>query len=84
MRNNITSMRILARDVRRALVVALGMGLAGCGGGPEDSAAAPAPTATAPAGGSAVAADVTASARSGPLLVALGDSLTAGLGLDVD
>ena len=76
-------MRILAGDVLRALVVALGMGLAGCGGGREDTAA-PDPTAAAPAGGSAVATDVTASARSGPLLVALGDSLTAGLGLDVE
>ncbi len=76
-------MRILARDVRRALVVALGMGLAGCGGGLED-AAAPAGPVVEPARGSAVAGDVTESARSGPLLVTLGDSLTAGLGLDVD
>ena len=83
MRNNITLMRILAGDVRRALVVALGMGLAGCGGGHEDTAA-PAATAAAPAGGSGVATNVTAPTRSGPLLVALGDSLTAGLGLDVD
>ena len=83
MRNNITLMRILAGDVRRALVVALGLGLAGCGGGQVDTAA-PAATAAAPAGGSGVATDGTASARSGPLLVALGDSLTAGLGLDVE
>ena len=76
-------MRILAGDVRRALVVALGMGLAGCGGG-QEGAAAPAATVAAPLGGSGVATGVTASARSGPLLVALGDSLTAGLGLDVD
>ena len=76
-------MRILAGDVRRALVVALGMGLAGCGGG-QEGAAAPAATVAAPLSGSGVATGVTASARSGPLLVALGDSLTAGLGLDVE
>ncbi len=79
-------MRIHARDVRRALVVALGMALAGCGGGHEKTPAAPAATVATPgggAGGSGVAT-VTASARSGPLVVALGDSLTAGLGLDVD
>ena len=71
------------RDVRQALVVALGMGLAGCGGAHEN-AAEPAATAAAPGNGPAVAADVAAIARPGPLLVALGDSLTAGLGLDVD
>ena len=79
-------MRILARDVRRALVVALGMGLAGCGGGHEETPAAPAATVAAPAGeaGGSGVATAAAPARSGPLLVALGDSLTAGLGLDVD
>ncbi len=76
-------MRILARDVRRALVVVSGMGLAACGGGHEDTAAPAAPPA-ASAGGSGVAAAAAESASSGPLLVALGDSLTAGLGLDVD
>ena len=76
-------MRILARVVRRALVVVSAMGLAACGGGHEDTAAPAAPPA-ASAGGSGVAAATAESASSGPLLVALGDSLTAGLGIDLD
>ncbi len=77
MRNNITAMRIFGSDVRRAIVVALGMGLAGCGGGHEDVAAEPRRS-------PAVGADATEFPQSGPLLVTLGDSLTAGLGLDAD
>ena len=65
------------------LLALLGIGLAGCGALPEEAADAAA-TATLPGGASAPAADVAADARSGPLLVVLGDSLTAGLGLDVE
>ena len=65
------------------LVVLLGMALAGCGGAPEDAIESTGP-ATAPGVGSVVAADIAPAGRPGPLLVALGDSLTAGLGLDVD
>ena len=75
-------MPTLVRDVRPALVVVLGMVLAGCGGVPEN-AAEPAASATLPGNGPVVA-DVAGAGRPGPLLVALGDSLTAGLGLDVD
>ena len=75
--------RNVVRDLRQVLVALLGIGLAGCGALPED-AAEPAAPATLPGGGSAAPADVAADARSGPLLVALGDSLTAGLGLDVE
>lgn len=71
-------------DLRRARhlpAVLLALVLAGCGRVSEDPArSAEAP---APAGGSSVA-DAAPAGRSGPLLVALGDSLTAGLGLDVD
>ena len=73
----------LARDVRQVLAVLLGMGLAGCGAAPEGGAESTAPA--APRGAASVtAADAAAAGRPGPLLVALGDSLTAGLGLDVD
>ena len=65
------------------LAVLLGMALAGCGGAPEDAIGSTGP-ATAPGVGSVAAADVAPAGRRGPLLVALGDSLTAGLGLDVD
>ncbi len=73
---------ILARDVRRVLAVLLGMGLAGCGAAPEGGGESTAPAAARGAA-SLTAADA-AAGRPGPLLVALGDSLTAGLGLDVD
>ncbi len=66
-----------ARDVRRVLAAVLGLGLAGCGSAPAD-VAEPAPRVD----GAAVADAAVATERSGPLLVALGDSLTAGLGLD--
>ncbi len=80
---------MVPRRFRRLLVVLSGIVLAGCGGVPGNGAE---PAASAPpgdrsavtAGGSGVATDATASARSGPLVVALGDSLTAGLGLDVE
>ena len=65
------------------LAVLLGMALAGCGGAPEDAIESTGP-ATAPGVGSVAAADAAPAGRPGPLLVALGDSLTAGLGLDVD
>ena len=75
--------RHVVRHPGLVLVVLLGMGIAGCGGLPEE-ATEPAAPASLPGGGSAVPADVAADPRSGPLLVVLGDSLTAGLGLDVD
>ncbi len=65
------------------LAVLLGMVLAGCGGAPEDAIELTG-RATAPGVGSVAAADVAPAGRPGPLLVALGDSLTAGLGLDLD
>ena len=79
---------IVPRRFRCLLVVLSGIVLAGCGGVPGNGAepaasAPPADRSAVPAGGSGVATDA-ASARSGPLVVALGDSLTAGLGLDVD
>ena len=75
--------RHVVRHLGLVLVVLLGMGVAGCGGLPEE-ATEPAAPASLPGGGSAVPADVAADPRPGPLLVVLGDSLTAGLGLDVD
>ena len=69
------------RGVRSVLAALLGMGLAACGAVPEDAIE---PAATPRDGGPAVATDAPAAEGSGPLLVALGDSLTAGLGLDVD
>ena len=75
--------RHVVRHPGLVLVVLLGMGIAGCGGLPEE-ATEPAAPASLPGGGSAVPADVAADPRPGPLLVVLGDSLTAGLGLDVD
>ena len=72
--------RNVVRNLRPVLVVLLGMGLAGCGALPEEATEPSA--STLPDGGSAAYA--AADARPGPLLVALGDSLTAGLGLDVE
>jgi acyl-CoA thioesterase-1 len=65
------------------LAVLLGIGLAGCGAAPDEAAGPAAPA--IPRGEAPTAeADLGAAGRPGPLLVALGDSLTAGLGLDVD
>ena len=80
---------IVPRRFRCLFVVLSGIVLAGCGGAPGNGAepaasAPPADRSAVPAGGSGVATDAAASARSGPLVVALGDSLTAGLGLDVE
>ena len=75
--------RHVVRHLWPVLVVLLGMGVAGCGGPPE-GAIEPAAPASLPVGGSAAPADAADDPRPGPLLVALGDSLTAGLGLDVD
>lgn len=75
--------KTVARGSRLVLAALLGAGLAGCGPVPEETAgpaARPTPRGEAPA----ATAELDADARSGPLLVALGDSLTAGLGLDVD
>ncbi len=70
------------RRFRRLLVVLSAFVPAGCGGAPGDGAE---PAASPPpAGRSSAPAGVAADARPGPLLVALGDSLTAGLGLDAD
>ena len=65
------------------LALLLAVGLAACGAAPED-VVEPAAPATPRADGSVVAAGVEAAGRPGPLVVALGDSLTAGLGLDVE
>ncbi len=74
--------RNVVRNLRPVLVALLGMGLAGCGALPEEATEPSA--STLPDRGSAVAAHAAADARRGPLLVVLGDSLTAGLGLDVE
>ena len=68
------------RRARRLPAVLLALVLAGCGGASEDPARLS--SSSAPTGGSS--ADAAPPGRSGPLLVALGDSLTAGLGIDVD
>ena len=75
--------KAVVRGSRLVLAALLGAGLAGCGSVPEETpgpAARAIPRGEAPAG----AAELDADSRSSPLLVALGDSLTAGLGLDVD
>ena len=74
----------MARRVRAALVVLLGMGLAGCGGSPERGAESAPSTPLRGGVADPAGAGGAAAARTGPLLVALGDSLTAGLGLDAD
>ena len=75
--------KTVVRGSRLVLAALLGAGLAGCGSVPEETAR-PAARANARSEAPAVAAELDADARPGPLLVALGDSLTAGLGLDVD
>ena len=83
-RNKIKSMvKTVTRGLRLALVALLGTVLTGCGSAPEE-AAGPAPRANPGGEAPASAPGLDADARSGPLLVALGDSLTAGLGLDLD
>lgn len=73
--------KTVSPGVRSVLAALLGMGLAACGAVSEDAIE---PAAAPRGGGPIVTADAPAAAGSGPLLVALGDSLTAGLGLDVD
>lgn len=71
------------RRVRHLLIVLQATVLAACVGAaenPVDPAARVAPG----GGGSPAAADAAPAGGSGPLLVALGDSLTAGLGIDLD
>lgn len=75
--------KAVVRGSRLVLAALLGAGLAGCGPVPEETAG-PAARANPRGEAPAAAAELDADARSGPLLVALGDSLTAGLGLDVD
>ena len=71
-------------SVRLVRAVLSGMVLAGCGGAPEDAVESAAPAAVPGAGSVVAARDAPPAGRPGPLVVALGDSLTAGLGLDMD
>ncbi len=80
-------MRELRLVLGLVLGLFLGLGALACGPAVEERSAAPAPVATAPAlssnpRGAALPAPAPASDR--PLVVFLGDSLTAGLGLEVD